>query len=74
MRIKTFSNSSLEDLETEINQFLSDHSDKIEYRDLKYSIAHEAVATDSETGVYSHMEHTAILIFKVDSSKSSFFV
>lgn len=74
MRIKVFSNTSLEKLEQEINHFLSDHNDKITYTDLKYSIAHEAVETNSESCVCAQMVHTAILIFKVNSNGSAFLV
>lgn len=68
MRVKMFSNPSLEKLELEINHFLSEHNDKIKYMDLKYSIAHEAVETDAETGVCAQMVHTAILVFEGDIS------
>lgn len=65
MKVKSFSYTSLEKMDAEINQFLSDNSDKIKYKDLKYTAVYEEA--------YARIVHTAILIFEVDGSKSAYF-
>jgi hypothetical protein len=62
-KIKTFENDAREGLEKEINDFLTDNSDKMRYVDLKISV----VQVDGK------MKFLAFLIFEVDSSRSHFF-
>lgn len=61
---KFVSNVSLEELETELNEFLKGIS-ATDLIDIKHGVAHEAVNTDTETGVYSRIVFTALVIYKV---------
>ncbi|WP_256217325.1 sporulation protein Cse60 [Paenibacillus sp. OV219] len=61
--MKTFAEAHLEELEVRINKFMDSLEDVLKVVDVKYAIAHEAVATDSQTGVYPSMVYTALVLY-----------
>lgn len=65
IKVTAFSDDKLDELEEQLNSFFSSSSEKFELIDVKYAIAHESVTTDTETGVYSSMKYTALVIYKI---------
>jgi hypothetical protein len=64
IKVSTFSDDSLDELEQQLNGFFSSAAETIELVDLKYAIAHKSVATTSENGVYSEMEYTVLVVYR----------
>lgn len=59
MKFKGFSDKSLEGLEKQLNDYFAQLAPKT--IDVKYAIVHEAIAVDTETGVYPSVLYTALV-------------
>jgi len=64
IKVASFSDDKLDELEVQLNGFFVQALSTFKLIDVKYAIAHESIAVDSETGVYPSMMFTALVIYE----------